>query len=124
MGSKNANPFDITEVIVKELSDYSKEIEEEVNNTAEETSKELVKDLKKTSPRRKKNGGKYAKGWTKRKEGNGYRIYNKKYQLTHLLEHGHAKANGGRVEGIPHIGPAEKKANKKFLDEIEKVIRG
>jgi hypothetical protein len=52
-------------------------------------------------------------------------IHNKTdYRKTHLLEHGHAKKNGGRVAAQIHIGPAEDRAIVDFIDRVERAIRG
>lgn len=45
-----------------------------------------------------------------------------RYRLTHLLEHGHATANGGRVSGQPHIGPAEQWAIGEYARALKEEI--
>ena len=42
--------------------------------------------------------------------------------LVHLLEKGHAKVGGGRVEGRPHMAPAAEEAFKVLEDEINKAL--
>jgi Bacteriophage HK97-gp10, putative tail-component len=112
---------DLTQEIAKQLEQYTEHVEEALEDAKEVVSKELVKDLKRNSP---KATGSYAKGWTVKKFRTGNVVHNKTdYQLTHLLEHGHAKVGGGRVEGTPHIRPAEEKAVKEFVERVEEAIK-
>ena len=117
--------------IAKGLAGYSQEVVEKVNISSEKVGKAAVKQLKKTSPRRPPPvGGKYAKSWAMKTEpevGQPHkRIVHVKaphYRLTHLLEHGHAKVGGGRVEGRPHIRPAEEMVIEEFVKEVEEAIK-
>lgn len=107
----------------KLLETYSKEVDDVVKEQLPKVGKEAVKELKQTSPKRT---GKYAKGWKSKVEkerlGDKVIVYNTVYQLTHLLEHGHAKVNGGYVPGKPHIKPAQDHAEKKAVELITKGI--
>lgn len=107
--------------IVLAIQAYTEDVSEAIDQAARDTAKALAKDLRETSP---KKTGEYAKGWTHRKEAPGsYRVYNKKKpQLTHLLEHGHAKAGGGRVEGIPHIKPARDRHIPQFEKKVQQIL--
>ena len=119
-------PGDLEEAILKELREYSDEVAEGIQEAAIETAKECVKEIKAKSP---KKTGKYRRNWKYRivyRSKNDIRIevYNAKhYQLTHLLENGHAKRDGGRVAGHPHIGPAEKNAVKSMEGKAKVVIK-
>ena len=112
---------DLAAAVVQELQAYSSEVAEEVKASVKETAKVCVKTLKQNSP---KDTGAYAKGWKARKayeSANDIRmqVHNTDhYQLTHLLEDGHAKVNGGRVEGKPHIQPAADAASELLEKEV------
>ena len=69
------------------------------------------------------NGDKYYKGWTasevKWPHYTSVVIHNRNhYQLAHLLEHGHAKVGGGRVEGRPHIAPVEEELIEEYRNAV------
>jgi len=113
--------------IAKGLAEYSQDVVEKVNVSSDKVGKAAVKQLKQTSPKRH---GKYAKSWTMKTEpevGQPHkRIVHVKaphYRLAHLLEYGHAKVGGGRVEGIPHIRPAEEEVIREFTREVEEAIK-
>lgn len=98
--------------IENELTSYAKDSSDTMRSVIDEVTNEAVETLKVTSPKRR---GKYAKGWTSKatidtNTALTKTIYNRTPGLTHLLEDGHAKQNGGRVEGHKHIGPVEIKA--------------
>ena len=122
----NVNIDQLAAEIAKGLDEYSQDVVEKVNVSSEKVGKAAVKQLKKTSPKRY---GNYAKSWAMKTEpevGQPHkRIVHVKaphYRLTHLLEYGHAKVGGGRVEGIPHIRPAEEEVIREFTREVEEAI--
>ena len=130
--SNNIKPEELQKAIMEYLEDYVEDIEEDVEDTVTEVAKEAKQELIQTSPRsgiaRKT---KYYKGWaiknggrTRKKHYYGKTIWNKtNYQLTHLLEFGHATRNGGRTQAQPHIRKVEEKYGTQFADLLEKKIR-
>ncbi len=117
---------DLENAIVKELTAYSQEITDGLKTDVKQVAKECAADIKKRSP---KLTGEYRRGWSSKTayesaEDIRIRVYNRsKYQLTHLLEHGHAKADGGRVAGIPHIRPAEEAAAEKLGKRVKVLVK-
>lgn len=110
--------------ITQAIADYTDDVVQAIEVEVETTANAVLEDIKANAPRRT---GEYAKGWTRRKGRTpgsiSYTIHNRsKPQLTHLLEHGHAKRGGGRVEGRPHIGPAVDRHIPAMERRIEQII--
>ena len=130
----NINIDQLAAEIAKGLAEYSQDVVEKVNISSERVGKAAVKQLKQTSPKRP-GSGKYAKAWSMKtvpEVGQPHTriIYVKAphYRLTHLLEYGHVVVNAGpgkkdRVDGIPHIRPAEEMVIKEFVAEVEEAIK-
>ena len=116
---------DIRAQLNKILEEYAEDIQDVLDDNAQAVAREAAKEIKSKAPRRT---GEYAAGITtkltsKGRTGKTYTVYNKnKPQLTHLLEHGHAKVNGGRVAGTPHWAPAEETAIREYEDRIVRAI--
>ena len=118
---------DLANAVVKELSNYQQEVTDDLKKDIRSVSKECLPEIKRESPR---DTGEYRKGWRQKvmyesRDDIRITVYNATdYQLTHLLEYGHAKVSGGRVDGKPHIRPAEENAEKKLLKKVKVVVRG
>lgn len=113
--------------ILKDYGDYITEgmkvaVTSIANNAKEETK--AASPVGK-GPRR----GRYRRGWAVKSEeerlAKSAIVHNRTdYQLTHLLEKGHALRNGGRAKAIPHIGPAEDKAVQELEKAVTKLAQG
>ncbi|WP_202822898.1 HK97 gp10 family phage protein [Bacillus cereus] len=111
---------DFASELARELQRYANVVEEELLTAEEEVADVAVEKLRQGSP--KKTGG-YRKGWRKKKEGKGVIIHNIKGQLTHLLENGHAKIDGGRVPAKVHIRPVEEYVTEELPKRIERSVQ-
>lgn len=112
--------------IIKELKTYAKVTTGKVKEAVKTAGKTAKEEINMTAPKRT---GAYAKSWAvKTLNETGSRLVlvvhsRNKYQLTHLLEYGHAKRGGGRVEARAHIAEAESKAVRSFEKEIEEAVK-
>lgn len=118
---------------MKEIMDeYSEEVSDVTESAMDKTAREGAKQLRATSPRQSggKHPGRYARGWSVKKMGKLTAvIYNRTdYQLTHLLENGHAIVNQfgkqpGRARAIKHIKPVEEWAKAEFPIRISRGLK-
>lgn len=113
--------------ITEALMEYSQDVTDNLKIEIMDVAKECVKALKETSPKGVTKS--YRKGWRAKKmyestDDIRVSVHNKTdYQLTHLLEYGHAKTNGGRVEARPHIGAAEEMASERLMKKVKVIVK-
>lgn len=127
--SDKVNINNFADAIITEMAKYKDICNEDIKEAVNETTQEIKKELKSASGLTEWTD--YNKGWTSKaliKNSNVTKnvIYNKThYQLTHLLEKGHAKVNGGRTRAFPHIAPAEENAGELLEAKIKaKLTKG
>jgi len=116
----------LTETIMEELNFYAEDVIQGMLQICRKLADEAIEMLEMASP---VGTGEYADKWTRSIEtlpGEPIKlvIHNKKYQLTHLLEFGHATIDGGRVEGQPHIAKVQDWINEEFVARTEAMIEG
>ena len=125
--SRRVSVDGMADAIMEELTKYSDLAAEELKSAVKSTAQSVRKDIQASAPSRT---GKYKKSWSVKNvketsESIDLVVHSSdRYQLAHLLEHGHAKRGGGRVAGRPHIAPAEQAGNEKLVKTIEQKLRG
>lgn len=116
----------LSDAVIKELHAYAKTTSEGMKKAVTKAGTAVRKEIQATAPIR---SGAYKKSWSVKKTSESsnalkVKVYSRnRYQLAHLLEHGHAKRNGGRTQAKSHIAPAEDLGKKQLVTEIERMIR-
>ena len=117
----------MADAIMKELNQYADAASDDVKSAVTKAAKTVKQEIQAGAP---VQSGKYKKSWSTKNTAESSNkleitVYSRnRYQVAHLLEHGHAKRGGGRVRAIPHIAPAEEAAEEKLLKDIEKALGG
>lgn len=125
MARRRIKPEELPAAIKAIVNDYGETLITGSGEVVEQVAKAGVDALKEAS-KSAFNGNKYWQAWTYQTETNRAGtmaiIHSRMPGLPHLLEHGHAKRNGGRVAGRVHIAPIADELEKDFVKEMEAKI--
>lgn len=125
--SKTVSIDEMSDVIMDELEKYAGLAADDLKDAVKDTAASVRKDIQANAP---VDTGKYKKSWSVKNvhedsESIDLVVHSKnRYQIAHLLEHGHAKRGGGRVPAKPHIASAEERGTKKLVQNIEQKLKG
>ena len=117
----------LADAIMEVLKEYSNLASSEVKGAVRKAGKLVKDEIAANAP---KKTGAYSKSWSVKatketSESLELVVYSKnRYQIAHLLEHGHAKRGGGRTKASVHIAPAEEVGAKQLEDDIRKALGG
>ena len=115
----------MADVIMDGLMEYAELAVDVMKDCVKKAGDTVKKETQASAPVR---SGKYKKSWAvkrQRETSNTLEVVvhsRNRYQLTHLLEKGHAKRGGGRVRAIPHIAPAEEKGIRELEEGIKRGL--
>jgi hypothetical protein len=127
MSSDRVTIDNMAAAIMEGLNEYADLATDDLKAAVKKAGTTARKEIQANAP---SDTGAYAKSWSVKntKETSNtleVTVYSKnRYQLAHLLEFGHAKRGGGRVNGKSHIAPAEEKAVSELEQEITRKLGG
>ena len=115
----------MAEAVMEGLLEYAELAADVMKGCVKKAGDTVKKETQAGAPVRT---GKYKKSWAvkrQRETSNTLEMVvhsRNRYQLTHLLEKGHAKRGGGRVRAVPHIAPAEEKGIRELEEGIKRGL--
>ena len=113
----------LSAAVMEQLTEYAELATEDMKEAVKKAGTTVRKDIEASAPR---DTGDYAKSWAvKTTSSNVLQVTvhsRNRYQIAHLLEHGHAKRGGGRVAARPHIAAAEEAGIEQLEREIERSL--
>ena len=125
--SKTVSIDQLDSAVMEELEKYAGLAADDLKDAVKETAKSVRKDIQNNAP---VDTGKYKKSWSVKNvhedsESIDLVVHSRnRYQIAHLLEHGHAKRGGGRVAARPHIAAAEEKGEEQLVETIKQKLGG
>lgn len=125
--SRTVSIDEMDNAIMEELEKYAGLAADDLKAAVKETAASVRKDIQAGAP---VDTGKYKKSWSVKNvhedaESIEVVVHSRnRYQIAHLLEHGHAKRGGGRVPAQPHIASAEQRGNEKLVQTIGQKLKG
>ena len=127
MSEIRINIDQIESTLKQVLDGYNDTVVEASKKNAKECMVKLVKETKATAPRRRPKYYKYISSKMTRNDkfGAEYTWYVKEpeYRLSHLLEYGHAKKNGGRTTAFGFIKKASEPIINAYVKFVEEAIK-
>lgn len=119
----------LTRAISRELTIYGEEVEERLREATREALVELVRTTRATAPKDTGEFARHISGDFRGLKKGDRRVHATWYvkaphhRLTHLLVHGHAKVNGGRVKGDPFLQNALDEVLPEYERKVEEAVK-
>ena len=127
MADRRVTVDEMADVIMDGLLEYAELATDVMKGCVKKAGNTVKKETQAGAPVKT---GRYKKSWAVKRQketSNALEmvVHSKnRYQLTHLLEKGHAKRGGGRVRAFPHIAPAEQAGIRELEEGIRRGLEG
>ena len=119
----------LSDEIMKQLETYNEEVTEVMKKSVDKAANDCMRTIK-SKISFNQHTGNYVKNfkiktsfendYAKRKT---WYVGGKEASLTHLLEYGHAKVNGGRTRAFPHIQYGEEIAQTNLVNYLKEELQ-